>query len=129
MSWKENRKKWVDALRSGEYEQGRGFLCKEEKYCCLGVLCEVAGIQRQLVHVFTTINAGISVYEGRGPKLPPQAALDFVGLSSDIGMFLGGEGTLVEMNDDGVSFLTIADLIESEPEGLFRPLDEEQHFT
>jgi hypothetical protein len=33
---------WVDALRSGKYEQGRKVLCSlDNKYCCLGVLTEV----------------------------------------------------------------------------------------
>ena len=33
---------WVNALRSGKYEQGRGVLCSlDNKYCCLGVLTEV----------------------------------------------------------------------------------------
>jgi hypothetical protein len=33
---------WVNALRSGKYEQGRKVLCSlDNKYCCLGVLTEV----------------------------------------------------------------------------------------
>ena len=37
---------WVKALRSGEYKQGRGVLrSKEDEYCCLGVLCDVLGVQ------------------------------------------------------------------------------------
>lgn len=52
------KKKWVAALRSGDYQQGTGSLKKREtvwseekqhfvyvsdseKYCCLGVLCEL----------------------------------------------------------------------------------------
>lgn len=39
-------KLWTDALRSGEYRQGRGNLASRDgdtvKYCCLGVACEVA---------------------------------------------------------------------------------------
>lgn len=38
---KEVMELWVDALRSGEYEQGVHNLCKEGKFCCLGVLCEL----------------------------------------------------------------------------------------
>jgi hypothetical protein len=34
----ELKKKWVKALRSGEYKQGRGYLANKGKYCCLGVL-------------------------------------------------------------------------------------------
>lgn len=36
--------KWVAALRSGKYEQGRQRLRNGDSYCCLGVLCEVAGL-------------------------------------------------------------------------------------
>lgn len=32
---------WTAALRGGEYEQGRGRLYGEGKFCCLGVLCRV----------------------------------------------------------------------------------------
>lgn len=36
--------RWVAALRSGEYKQGRGQLQDtKNRYCCLGVLCRVAG--------------------------------------------------------------------------------------
>lgn len=40
----ELKAKWVEALRSGNYQQGRYSLKKDGKYCCLGVLCEVAGV-------------------------------------------------------------------------------------
>jgi hypothetical protein len=33
---------WLKDLRSGEFEQGQGYLRAEDKYCCLGVLCEIA---------------------------------------------------------------------------------------
>lgn len=36
------KKRWVDALRSGEYEQTQGRLCDEDgRMCCLGVLIDV----------------------------------------------------------------------------------------
>lgn len=35
--------KWVDALRSGKYTQGHGYLLKDSKFCCLGVLLEIQG--------------------------------------------------------------------------------------
>lgn len=40
----EHTQKWLDALRSGEYEQGRGFLELKGNYCCLGVAAAVVGI-------------------------------------------------------------------------------------
>lgn len=37
------RERWLEALRSGNYKQGRGVLRnKEDEFCCLGVLCDVA---------------------------------------------------------------------------------------
>lgn len=37
---KEVKAKWVAALRSGEYKQGKGRLKNiNNEYCCLGVLC------------------------------------------------------------------------------------------
>lgn len=37
------KKKWLEALRSGEYKQGRAVLrTADDKFCCLGVLCELA---------------------------------------------------------------------------------------
>lgn len=38
---KEIKTKWTEALRSGEYEQGRHRLFKGGKFCCLGVLTDV----------------------------------------------------------------------------------------
>lgn len=42
----EIKARWVAALRSGQYRQGKGRLCCEmgggSSYCCLGVLCEIA---------------------------------------------------------------------------------------
>jgi hypothetical protein len=39
---KEVKKKWISALLSGKYKQGRNSLRdREEKFCALGVLCDV----------------------------------------------------------------------------------------
>jgi hypothetical protein len=42
------KKKWIKALRSGDYEQGKsGFLLREDDlgtyYCCIGVLGHIQG--------------------------------------------------------------------------------------
>ena len=38
--------KWIDALRSGRYKQGAGYLrCAEDTFCCLGVLADVLGVE------------------------------------------------------------------------------------
>lgn len=37
------KKRWVDALRSGEYEQGYENYYKDDKYCPLGILVKLQG--------------------------------------------------------------------------------------
>jgi len=37
----EIKKRWLAALRSGEYKQGRAKLRTRDTYCCMGVLCDV----------------------------------------------------------------------------------------
>jgi hypothetical protein len=38
---KEVKARWVEALRSGKYQQGRAALNANGKFCCLGVLCDL----------------------------------------------------------------------------------------
>lgn len=40
---------WVEALESGNFPQGTGSMNYDGKFCCLGVLCEVAGLPKQQV--------------------------------------------------------------------------------
>lgn len=37
----EIKQKWLEALRSGKYEQGKYYLNRDGVYCCLGVLCDL----------------------------------------------------------------------------------------
>jgi hypothetical protein len=41
--------RWIEALESGEYQQGYGALRQDnnegDTYCCLGVLCDVVGVE------------------------------------------------------------------------------------
>lgn len=41
----ELKTKWLGALRSGKYEQGHHHLHEGNKFCCLGVLCDIAGYE------------------------------------------------------------------------------------
>lgn len=44
---KELKAKWVEALRSGDFKQTQSVLHdpQNNSYCCLGVLCKVAGAE------------------------------------------------------------------------------------
>lgn len=123
---KENRAKWVKALRSGKYKQGEGVLFdkKTKAYCCLGVLCNVAGIKP----VTSKTAKGVSLFDG-AENTAPQTAMDFVGLSTEGGAFDDLEqkyykditNALWKLNDEHrFTFKQIADVIESEPKGLFK---------
>lgn len=36
------KQRWIDALRSGQYQQGTGCLRDaQDRFCCLGVLCDL----------------------------------------------------------------------------------------
>ena len=38
---KKVKQKWIAALESGDYKQGKNFLKNKNKFCCLGVLCDL----------------------------------------------------------------------------------------
>ena len=113
----DNSKKWVEALRSGQYQQGTGGLCGiYNHHCCLGVACrifqeEVGGLQIKLNsrHKYFAFDID-SAYL-------PNKVRSWLGLTNRDGDFKGG--SLASLNDRGSSFKEIADVIESEPDGLF----------
>lgn len=37
----EVKRRWIEALRSGKYQQSRKYLHDENGFCCLGVLCDL----------------------------------------------------------------------------------------
>ena len=51
----ELKTKWIEALRSGKYNQGRRALVTNQgSYCCLGVLCDVMGKEKETLSGFHT---------------------------------------------------------------------------
>lgn len=113
-----NRNHLVRALRSGQFRQGAGRLRSSHgtgfKYCCLGVLAYLAGCNWR-------DNGGASYADGSYLHAPKRA-MEWVGMKDNTGSFLHSDGradSLANMNDSRLSFERIADLIESEPEGLF----------
>lgn len=45
---KEVKQKWIDALRSGKYQQIKGALKSENGFCCLGVLCDIYAREKNI---------------------------------------------------------------------------------
>ena len=117
----ENAKKWVAALRSGKYKQGRGVLCRNGQYCCLGVACEVA--EENGVPLIVRVEEDFTIsFDGKTRNLP-EGVQSWLGLQNSVGGMVArnrDEHSLTQMNDSAYfSFDQIADIIESEPEGLF----------
>lgn len=40
----ELKARWIEALRSGHYRKGTTYLCRNENYCCLGVLADIENL-------------------------------------------------------------------------------------
>ena len=112
----EARKLWIAALRSGEFEQCKEVLCNGKAHCCLGVLCEVAIAHGVPIKRRMAINQECVVFDGI-ESYAPLSAQSWVGLREQEGRFDGN--LLTHLNDTGMSFAEIADIIEAEPEGLF----------
>lgn len=95
---------WLEALRSGEYKQGYGYLYdeRENSFCCLGVLCRVKHPEDDLDK--------IDMY-----AMPAEIYKEFQFEDADWGLKCKVDGEmedLAELNDHGRTFLAIADIIE-----------------
>ena len=116
-----NAKSWVVALRNGKFTQAMGRLNIRNTYCCLGVACElyIASGAEALTKIKFDEETS---YDGETVCLPT-IVQEWLGLTTVTGTFdpFNPEVSLdlTYMNDCVLNFNEIADLIESEPEGLF----------
>src|SRR5580693_4745905 len=112
-----NIKDWISALRSGKYKQGHGHLRYEDKYCCLGVACELA-TAAGIVGPATAEDGGLFHYgpERHTGHLPDEVQA-WLGLASPTGSYRGHwdelsnswvAESLARLNDTGFSFEAIA---------------------
>lgn len=99
---KKLKTKWVKSLRSGKYKQGKLLLrSTDDKFCCLGVLCTVLDKTKWLR------SSDGPVYEYMGwTSVLKEKLRKKIGLSEKI------QDALIEMNDSGKRFSTIANFIE-----------------
>ena len=109
----EVKKKWLKALRSGDYRQGRlGLKNTTGKrnysyHCCLGVLCEIHAEE-------TGRRWSKSTSSGRERAqkyMRREDALSHTVLTWS-SLIETEQAELIMMNDSGKSFATIADYIE-----------------
>jgi hypothetical protein len=132
---KEIADRWVEALRSGNYPQGRWELhTDDDRYCCLGVLCELA--VRDMV-ISPPVKMSFRHWYAGETKVPPPVVWQWAGMFDGLARTVthrmlkekfgdkiasplypdNGEGdnvtfNLASLNDSGVPFTVIADIIE-----------------
>lgn len=116
---KENMRLWVDALRSGEYEQGYGALLNDGKYCCLGVACEVAilnGVELAKEPVDSEYRPGRYAFGKETSLFLPGKVQEWLGIDSqEPGVFntVGIAESVIHLNDSQKKdFSYIADALE-----------------
>ena len=116
------KRRWVDALRSGEYAQGQERLRVNDEFCCLGVLCDLAA-KDGVVRVEDEIVDGEErriYYYGDGKELLsdlflPASVRIWAGLDDDNPRVLSDDASsLASLNDSGYSFLDIAEIIQEQ---------------
>lgn len=115
--------KWVAALRSGKYNQGKSALHiihrdGREEFCCLGVLCDLYAAENP-VTITTSKKAWYDrrLYDGDAFVLPPSvqhwADLDEIPVV-EVPYAVVESMTLTALNDWGWPFDKIANLIEEQ---------------
>jgi hypothetical protein len=111
------KKRWLNALRSGEYLQGKNKLRDVENYfCCLGVLCDLHSKEFQINWERPNLLSHY-VYLGEGGVHPPDVsewAWPAFGHGTPIVTINGKSKTLDYHNDDGRTFEEIANAIEEQ---------------
>jgi hypothetical protein len=122
-----NQEAWLQALESDEFTKTKGALERKGSFCCLGVGCIVA--ERHGVRVQRHSEEQLSLYGMKenpliGGNLDHQSEVrKWLGLRTSTGdEYLGTAPTgtaLTAMNDKGMTFKEIAQIIRANPEAYF----------
>jgi len=129
----EIKTQWVNALRSGDYKQGHYMLAatipetSETRYCCLGVLCELAADAGIIDRTGTDFRGRNTYGSEREVLTLPEAVQKWAGLNGpdsenpQVTIANGDVHAVAVLNDEGdetdykpYTFPRIANLIESQ---------------
>ena len=103
----ELKKKWLAALRSGDYTQDTGRLKKDNGFCCLGVLCDISGLGQWIPHPSLPDEYDDGSDQNQRRVYLPWNVHVHSGLTAD------NEYDLARMNDQRkLTFSQIADYVE-----------------
>ena len=105
--------RWADALRGGDFKQGQGTLKnKSDLHCCLGVLCELHRLAQQGGEWVSLDDGGkVFSYDGQH-SVPSRSVREWAGLEGYSPPVHLSDDSLANMNDRGMTFAEIADIIE-----------------
>lgn len=121
---KDIQARWTARLREHPELQGKGYLRKGDKRCCLGVLCDIA-VEDGVITAEQDAS-GVWYYDGASGLLP-HSIQRWAGLGSSNPVFspdgyavtLNEDGqrdyfSLANANDGGTTFAVIADIIDEQ---------------
>ena len=103
--------KWVNALRSGKFKQGKQHLLNEEgRYCCLGVLGTICKVPKTTLREMGALEDDLAV------KCTIKTSLGTPSDDNKVKVQVGNTfkefWSLAAANDSGASFRSIARWIE-----------------
>ena len=102
----ENRRKWEEALESGDYKKGTRYLrSKDDEYCCLGVACELFDGDSEL--------GGKRYLYGNQSATATFRVVSALGLYSENGLHKDGASSLARINDSSYSFEPVISAIKT----------------
>jgi uncharacterized protein YeaC (DUF1315 family) len=127
----EIKQKWVDALRSGKYDQGSEKLRSYQGYCCLGVLCDLYAQEQNVEWEFRGVDEDDRqvleywYFDGEGEFLPksvrewaglsissPQVRVDVTEDDDEDDWFYNDD--IANLNDTGYTFNDLAKMIQEQ---------------
>ena len=98
----EIKAQWLAALRSGDYQQGTALLHYEDRFCCLGVLCDLYA--KDTGNTWERHGSVCNMH--RSDLLIPPQVQEWAGLKYPNPM------ALAHRNDKGATFEELAEVIE-----------------
>jgi hypothetical protein len=108
---KRRRALWAQALESGKYKQGKYWLREADKYCCLGVACDVF---RKATRLGLWYEGDFIVGEEEERVVLPKAVMDWFGLRSNDPLLGKNPSSAISLNDDfNKDFCEIAQMVRA----------------
>jgi hypothetical protein len=115
---------WVNALNSGEYQQTKQQLFDGDKFCCLGVLCDLYSKEHndEWEYRYSDFEDHNRWYFYDQGEVLPDVVMDWAGLKSEnpkVGLIDNESredsfSDIASMNDSGYNFKELSNYIEQQ---------------